>query len=79
MMAQDKVETTHSQLKQEAERCKLNLLTQRELFQGSITRFKKNIRNFHLLEENGLSVQNLSLEIGESYDRLCIELVQLVN
>ena len=56
MMAQDKAETTHSQLKQEAERCKLDLLTQRELFQGSITRFKKNIRNFHWLEENELSV-----------------------
>ena len=78
-MAQDKAEKTHSQLKQEAERCKLDLLTQRKLFQGSITRFKKNIRNFHWLEENGLSVQKLSLEIGESYDKLCTELTQLVN
>ena len=88
MMAQDKAETSlmtlteqsqNSRLKDEAARCKINLLTQRGLFQGSITRFKKNIRNFHWLEENGLSVQKLSLEIGESYDKPCIELVQLVN
>ena len=85
MMAQDKAETTlteqtqNTRLKEEAARCKINLLTQRELFQGSITRFKKNIRNFHWLEENGLSVQKLSLEIGESYDKLCTELKQLVN
>ena len=59
MMAQDKAETTHSQLKQEAERCKLNILTQRGLIQGSITRFKKDIRNLHLSEENGLSVEKL--------------------
>jgi len=78
-MAQDKAEKTHSQLKQEAERCKSDLLTQRKLFQSSITRFKKNIRNFHWLEENGLSIQKLSLEIGESYDKLCTELTQLVN
>ena len=79
MMAQDKAETTHSQLKQEAERCKLNLLTQRGLIQGSITRFKKDIRNLHLSEENGLSLQKLLLIIEESYDKLCIELTQLVN
>ena len=79
MMAQDKAEPTHSRLKQEADRCKLDLLTQRELLQGSITRFKKNIRNFHWLEENGLSVQKLSLDIGESYDKLCTELKQLVD
>ena len=59
MMAQDKAETTHSQLKQEAARCKLNLLTQRKLFQGSITRFKNDIRNLHLSEENRLSLQKL--------------------
>ena len=74
MMAQDKAEPTHSRLKQEADRCKLDLLTQRELLQGSITRFKKNIRNFHWLEENGLSIQKLALEMGESYDKLCTEL-----
>ena len=79
MMAQDKADLTHSRLKQEAERCKLDLLTQRELLQGSITRLKKNIRNFHWLEENGLSIQKLSLDIGESYDKLCTELKQLVD
>ena len=87
-MAQDEAEiglmtlterSQNSQLKDEAARCKTNLLTQKGLFQGSITRFKKSIRNFHWLEENGLSVQKLSLEIGESYDKLRIELVQLVN
>ena len=74
MMAQDKADLTHSR-----DRCKLDLLTQRELLQGSITRFKKNIRNFHWLEENGLSIQKLALELGESYDRLCTELNQLVD
>ena len=78
-MAQDKAGLTHSRLKQEADRCKLDLLTQRELLQGSITRLKKNIRNFHWLEENGLSIQKLSLDIGESYDKLCTELKQLVD
>ena len=59
MMAQDKAEPLHSRLKQEADRCKLDLLTQRELFQGSITRFKKNIRNVHWLKENGLSTTKI--------------------
>ena len=77
-MAQDKAEKTHSQLKQEAEKCKIKLLTQRGLIQGSITRFKKDIRNLHLSEENGLQ-QKLLLIIEESYDKLCIELTQLVN
>ena len=49
------------------------------MFQGCITRFKKSITNFHWLEEKGLSIHKLSLEIGESYDKLRIELVQLVN
>ena len=75
-MAQDKAEKTHSQIKQEAEICKI---TQRGLIQGSITRFKKDIRNIHLSEENGLSLQKMLLRIEESYDKLCIELTQLVN
>ena len=79
MMAQDKADLTHSRLKQEADRCKLDLLTERELLQGSINRFKKNIRNFHWLEENGLTVQKLALEMGESHDKLCTELNQLVD
>ena len=87
-MAQDTAEiglmtlterSQNNQLKDEATRCKADLLTQKGLLQGSITRFKKNIRNFHLLEENGLSVQNLSLELGASYDKLRTELEQLVN
>ena len=78
-MAQDKADLKHSRLKQEADRCKLDLLTQRELLQGSITRFKVNIRHFHLLEENGLSIHKLALNLGESYDKLCTELNQLVD
>merc|ERR1712030_303548 len=34
LVAQDKTGLTHSRLKQEADRCKLDLLTQRELLQG---------------------------------------------
>ena len=79
MIAQHKVETTHIQSKREAERCKLNLLTQRKLFQGSITGFKKDIRNLHGSEENGLSLQKMLLIIEESYDKLSVELTQLVN
>ena len=79
MVAQDKADPKHSRLKQEADRCKLELLTQRELLQGSINRFKKNIRNFHFLEENGLSTQNLAVQMGESHDKLCSELNQLVE
>ena len=67
MMAQDEAEiglmtlteqSQNSQLKDEAARCKTNLLTQRGLFQGSITRFKKNIRNFHWLERTGYQYKN---------------------
>ena len=79
MVAQDKAEPKNSRLKQEADRCKLELLTQRELLQGSINRFKKNIRNFHFLEENGLSTQKLAVQMGESHDKLCSELNQLVE
>ena len=77
MVAQDKAEP--SRLKQEAVRCKLELMTQRELLQGSINRFKKNIRNFHFLEENGISTQTLAVQMGESHDKLCSELNQLVD
>ena len=88
MMAQDTAnnglmtlteQSRNSQLKEEAERCKTELLTLRGLFQGSILRFKKSIQNFHWSEENGLSTYKLSLEIGESYDKLRLELVQLIN
>ena len=77
MVAQDKAEP--SRLKQEAERCKLELMTQRELLVGSVNRFKKNLRNFHFLEENGISTQTLAVQMGESHDKLCSELNQLVE
>ena len=69
----------NNQLKEEATRSKADLLTQKGLLRGSITRFKTNIRNFHLLEENGLSTQNFSLKIGSSYDKLRNELEELVT
>ena len=70
MMAQDMAEnglmtlterSQNSKLKDEAARYKTDLLTQKGLFQGSILRFKKSIRNFHWSEENGLSIQKLSI------------------
>ena len=79
LVAQDKADPKHSRLKQEAERCKLELLTQRELLVGSVNRFKKNIRNFHFLEENGISTQTLAEQMGESHEKLCSELNQLVE
>ena len=79
LVAQDKADPKHSRLKQEAERCKLELLTQRELLVGSVNRFKKNIRNFHFLEENGISTQTLAVQMGESHEKLCSELNQLVE
>ena len=69
----------NNQLKEEATRCKIDLMTQKELLKGSITRFKTSIRNFHLLEENGLSTQNFSLEISSAYDKLRTELEELVE
>ena len=76
-VAQDKDEP--SRLKQEAKRCKLELLTQKELIVGSVNRFKKNLRNFRFLEENGISTQKLAVQMGESHDILCSELNQLVE
>ena len=58
LVAQDKAEP--SRLKQEAKRCKLELLTQKELILDSVNRFKKNLRNFCFLEENGISTQKLA-------------------
>ena len=77
LVAQDKAEP--SQLKQEANKCRLELLTQKELLLGSVSRFKKNLRNFRFLEENGISTQKLGVQIGESHDKLEIELNQLVE
>ena len=76
-VAQDKAEP--SRLKQEAKRCKNELVTQKELIIGSVNRFKKNLRDFHYLEENGISTQKLGVQIGESHDKLCSELNQLVE
>ena len=69
----------NNQLKEEATRFKTDLLTQKELLKGSITRFKTSIRNFYLLEENGLSTQNFSLKISSAYDKLRTELEELVE
>ena len=68
-----------SQIKQEAEKSKIKLITQKELIKGSITRLKKDIRNLHWSEENGLSSQKLLPAIDESYDKLGVELTNLVN
>ena len=76
-VAQDKAEP--SRLKQETKRCKNELVTQKELLIGSVNRFKKNLRDFHYLEENGISTQKLGVQIEESYDKLCLELEQLVE
>ena len=77
LVAQDKAEP--SLLKKEAKRCKTELLTQKELLVASVNRFKKNLRNFHYLEENGISTQKLAVQMGESHDKLCSELNQLVE
>ena len=69
----------NNQLKEEATRSKTDLLTQKELLKGSITRFKTSIRNFHLLEENGLSTRNFSLEISLAHNKLRTELEELVE
>ena len=86
-MAQDTAESSlmtltergQNQLKQESTKCKNVLLTQKGLLKGNITRFKLSIRKFHLLEENGLSTQHFSLEIGSVYDKLRADLEVLVE
>ena len=86
-MAQDTAESSlmtltergQNQLKQESTKCKNVLLTQKGLLKGNVTRFKSNIRTFHLLEENGLSTQHISLEIGSAYDKLRADLEVLVE
>ena len=67
------------QLKQDSEKSKIKLITQKELIKGSITRLKKDIRNLYWSEENGLSSQKLLPAIDESYDKLGAELMDLVN
>ena len=39
-----------SQIKQESEKSKIKLITQKELIKGSITRLKRDIRNLHWSE-----------------------------
>ena len=76
-VAQDKAEP--SRLKQELKRCKNELVTQKELLIGSVNRSKKNLRDFHFLEENGLSTRKLGFQIEENYDKLIVELELLVE
>ena len=49
------------------------------MIKGSITRLKKDIRNLHWSEENGLSSQKLLPAIDVSYDKLGAELIDLVD
>ena len=76
-MARDKAEP--SKLIQELKRCKNELVTQKELLIGSVNRSKKNLRDFHFLEENGLSTRKLGFNIEENYDKLIVELELLVE
>ena len=67
------------QLKQDLEKSKIKLITQKELIKGSITRLKKDIRNLKWSEENGLSSQKLLPAIDQSYDKLVAKLSELVD
>ena len=77
LIARDKAEP--NQLMQELKKCKNELVTQKELLIGSVNRSKKNLRDFHFLEENGLSTRKLGFSIEENYDKLVIELGLLVE
>ena len=72
-------ERGQNQLKDEATKCKNILMTYKELLKGNVTRFKLNIRTFHSLEENGLSTQHISLEIGSAHNKLRADLEALVE
>ena len=76
-MAQDKAQP--SRLKQDQRKCRNELVTKQELLIGSVNRSIKNLRDFHYLEENGLSTRKLGFQIEESYDKLIIELEDLVE
>ena len=52
---------------------------QKGLLKGNVTRFKLSIIKFHLLEENGLSTQHFSLEIGSAHNKLRADLEVLVE
>lgn len=77
MVAHDKAQP--SRLKQDQRKCKNELVTKQELLIGSVNRSKKNLLDFHYLEENGLSTRKLGFQIEESYDKLIIELEDLVE
>ena len=67
------------QLKHDSAKCRIKLITKKELIKGEVTRLKKDIRNITWLEENGLSPQNLLIGIDKSYDKLVIKLADLVD
>ena len=67
------------QLKHDSAKCRIQLITKKELIKGEVTRLKKDIRNITWLEENGLSPQNLLIGIDKSYDKLVIKLADLVD
>ena len=67
------------QLKHDSAKCRIKLITKKELVKGEVTRLKKDIRNLRWSEENGLSPQNLLIGIDKSYDKLAIRLADLVD
>ena len=67
------------QLRNESAKCRIQLVTKKELIKGEVTRIKKDIRNIAWLVENGLSTQSLLTNIGESYDKLVKKTADLVD
>ena len=53
------------QLKNDSAKCRIQLMTKKELIKGEVTRLKRDIRNIMWLEENGLSPQNLRIGIDK--------------
>ena len=66
-------------LQRELQKSRTKLITQKELLVGSVTRSKLSLRDFKLLEENGLSTRKLGFSIEESYEKLVIDLGLLVE
>ena len=67
------------QLKNDSAKCRIQLMTKKELIKGEVTRLKRDIRNIAWLEENGLSPQNLLISIDNSYDKLMKKSADLVE
>ena len=67
------------QLRNDLAKCRIQLVTKKELIKGEVTRIKKDIRNIAWLGENGLSTQSLLTNIGESYDKLVKKSADLVE